>query len=429
MRVLHVNKFLYRRGGAEAYLLDLAGAQAERGDAVALYGMRHPDNAPSPYSTWFPDRVEFTATGLAGRVGAVGRMMWSTAAQRGIEHVLRRHRPDVAHLHNIYHHLSPSILRPIAAAGVPIVLTMHDYKLVCPSYQLLDHGRPCEACLGGSLLEPVRRRCKDGSLMASAAVALETASHRAIGAYDPVNVLVSPSAYLAGKMVAGGVDRDRIQICPLFTDAAPAGDEPSEGIGSRRVAFVGRLEPEKGVGLLIQSVAELPDLSLWVAGDGSAAAQLQALGDRLAPSRVRFLGRLDRSGVRSLLASAQTVAVPSTWPENQPLSVLEAIAAGAPVVASDVGGIPEIIEHDRSGLLVPPGDQAALTAALGRIDGDRHLAAALSSSGRRRAGDFSLATHLARLDEIYEMAGAASASGRRRRLIDGRRRAASYTDS
>ena len=418
MRVLHVNKFLYRRGGAEAYMLDLADAQAGRGDDVALFGMHHPENLPSPFWQCFPRGVDFTSGGLPGRAAAVGRMLWSSSARRGIEEVVRLHRPDVVHLHNIYHHLSPSILRAIAAADVPMVLTMHDYKLVCPSYQLLDHGRPCEACIGGSLLEPVRRRCKDGSLGASVAVAMETAVHRALRAYDPVDVLVSPSAYLAEKMTAGGVDPGRIEICPLFTASGP--DEgPTKGIGSRRVAFVGRLEAEKGVDVLIRAVAELPCLHLSVAGEGSTAHALRDLAERVAPSRVAFLGRLDRSGVRALLGSVQTVVVPSRWPENQPLTVLEALAAGAPVVASAIGGIPEIVEHGATGLLVPPDDQEALMAALDRLDRDRSLAAALSKAARERASDFGVERHLAGLDEIYEQARERRNLGAyRRRLID-----------
>ncbi|MEO7836939.1 MAG: glycosyltransferase, partial [Acidimicrobiales bacterium] len=135
MRILHVNKFVYRRGGAEAYMLDLAHAQSARGDEVELFGMHHPDNEASRFSPWFPGEVDFNSTDLRGRAAAVGRMVWSSTAKRGIEEVLRVHRPHVAHLHNIYHHLSPSILGAIARSGVPIVLTLHDYKLVCPSYQ------------------------------------------------------------------------------------------------------------------------------------------------------------------------------------------------------------------------------------------------------------------------------------------------------
>lgn len=413
MRVLHVNKFLYRRGGAEAYMLDLAEAQAARGDEVAFFAMRHPQNQPSRFDRHFPAEVAFTSGGPVGRAAGAGRMLWSTSAQRGMAAVVDAFRPDVAHLHNVYHQLSPSVLRPLARAGVPAVLTMHDYKLVCPSYQLLDHGQPCEACIGGSLREPVRRRCKDGSLAASAAVAVETAFHRAIGAYDPVDVLVSPSTYLAAKMVAGGVDPSRIEVCRLFSSVDPGGPAPAT-LEPHHVVFIGRIEPEKGLDVLIRALGAVRELHLSVAGEGSATVAARELAAELAPSRVRFLGRLDAGGVCRLLASAQTLALPSRWPENQPLTLLEAMASGTPVVASAIGGIPELVGDGRTGLLVPPGDWEAVAGALRRIDGDADLARALSAGARQQAAAFTLDRHLDHLRKIYQMAAEHRRSSERR---------------
>jgi hypothetical protein len=136
MRVLHVNKFLYRRGGAEGYMLDLAGLQRAQGDEVGFFGMQHPDNdQPQPFARWFPGYVELESApeGVRGKAAAAARMVWSTSARRGITHVLEEFQPDVVHCHNIYHQLSPSMLEPIRKAGVPCVMTLHDYKLACPA--------------------------------------------------------------------------------------------------------------------------------------------------------------------------------------------------------------------------------------------------------------------------------------------------------
>ncbi|BCB90817.1 hypothetical protein Psuf_081300 [Phytohabitans suffuscus] len=207
MRVLHVNKFLYRRGGAEGYLFDLAALQRARGDEVAYFGMAHPDNdSPQRYGHFFPPYVQLEPPppGISGRAAAVGRMLHSPASRRGLARVIADFRPDVVHAHNVYHQLSPSVLRAAADAGVPCVLTMHDYKLACPSYQLLAGRAVCDACVTGGPWQAVRTRCKDGSLGRSAVLAAETWAHRVTGAYGPVRAFVSPSRFLADVMARAG---------------------------------------------------------------------------------------------------------------------------------------------------------------------------------------------------------------------------------
>src|SRR5262245_48147585 len=142
MRILHVNKFLYRRGGAESYMADLGDAQRAAGHEVEVFGMAHPANPPLRLERHFPADLELDPppAGVAGKVMAVGRMLWSTSARRGIEAVVDDFQPDLVHLHNIYYHLSPSILGPLARRRVPMVMTLHDYKLACTTYQFLDHG-------------------------------------------------------------------------------------------------------------------------------------------------------------------------------------------------------------------------------------------------------------------------------------------------
>jgi len=154
LRVLHVNKFLYRRGGAEGYMLDVAELQRDAGDEVAFFGMRHPDNEPQRYEAWLPDLIELEPAphGLH-KAPAAARMIWSTSSRRGMSRVLRDFQPDIVHFHNIYHQLSPSILAGVARAGVPCVMTLHDYKLACPSYQLLDHGANNDGCVPEEALQ------------------------------------------------------------------------------------------------------------------------------------------------------------------------------------------------------------------------------------------------------------------------------------
>ncbi len=412
MRVLHVNKFLYRRGGAEAYMLDLAELQRARGDEVELFGMRAPENPPCRFERHFPSHVELDPPppSLGERARVVGRMIWSRSAARGMREVLAVFRPDLVHLHNVYHQLSPSILQPLREAGVPAVMTLHDYKLACPTYRFLDHGRVCEACVPRRFWNAPLRRCNRGSLTASAVVAVELGLHTLLGAYEPVHRFVCPSRFLGEKMRAARVFPERLRVVPNFVPVAsvPPRDAPGEG-----VLYVGRLSPEKGVDVLIEAAARRPGLRVEIAGDGPARPDLEALAAaRALGERVRFHGHLAPDELARLRRRCAVAAVPSRWHENMPLVVLEAFAAGLPVVATDLGGLPELIEDGVDGRCVPPDDPEALGEVLEALAGDPARALAMGRAARAKVErGFTPERHLERLDAVYEEA--AAAAGRR----------------
>src|SRR5207248_1401839 len=281
---------------------DVAALQRAAGDEVEFFAMEHPENRESRFSASFPDYVELEPQprSLMGKVRAAGRVVWSTSARRGMDEVVDAFRPDVVHLHNIYHQLSPSILRPLAERSVPAVMTLHDYKLACPSYQMLDHGSPCDACIGGHFSNAVRRRCKGGSLTASALAGFELWLHTVTGAYGPVGRFICPSRFLAGKMAEAGVFPDRIRHVPHFVDCA--GITAKEDPGGP-VVFAGRLSPEKGADTLIEAAGILGS-PVEIAGDGPERERLTALAARRAPGLVRFHGRLDKAEVLALFRAA-----------------------------------------------------------------------------------------------------------------------------
>jgi len=250
MRILHVNKFLYRRGGAEGYMEDVAALQAASGHQVAFFAMRHPQNRASEFEAHFPPYLELAPPpeSLADKVRATGRILHSRTARQGIEAVVDAFGPDVVHLHNIYEHLSPSILRPLEQRKIATVMTLHDYKLACPTYQFLDHGVVCEACLGGKFHNAVLRRCKNDSVAASAVCAAELFTHTLTKAYSPVARFICPSRFLAAKMTEAGVYPERLRWVNHFIDTTEIAVKEGAGGG---VVFAGRLSPEKGVDVAI----------------------------------------------------------------------------------------------------------------------------------------------------------------------------------
>jgi glycosyltransferase involved in cell wall biosynthesis len=406
VRILHVNKFLYRRGGAEGYMFDLAALQREGGHEVAHFGMAHPENEPMPYARYFPTHLEFEPPppGPAGKARGVGRMLWSTSAKRGIEAVLDDFGPHVVHLHNVYHQLSPSVLAPLRRRGIGALMTLHDYKLACPTYRFLDHGRPCEACLAHRFWEPIRRRCNAGSLGASAANAVELSLHTLGRAYEPVGVFACPSRFLEGKMRQGKVFPDRLRWIPNFVDVdrVAAASEPGNG----RVVFAGRLSDEKGVDTLVEAVAATPGLEADIAGDGPRRPALEALAATLgAADRITLHGRLPFEAVQGLVRASSVAVCPSRWYENQPLAVLEAFACGRPVVGTGLGGIPELIEPGVDGAIVPPNDPHALGAALHDLADDPARAHAMGAAARAKVERaFPSDVHLERLWSLYDEA-------------------------
>lgn len=385
MRILHVNKFLYRRGGAESYMLDVADLQREAGHEVALWGMQHPENMRLPLQDTFPEHVEFEPppAGVRARAQLLAHMVHSGSARRGMAQAVQRFRPDVVHLHNIYHQLSPSVLAPLREAGVPAVMTLHDYKLACPTYQLMDgSGRPCMSCVSGGLHHAALRRC-GGSAAAGAAAALEVGLHRRFDAYGHISRFLCPSRFLADVVRAAGVYPDRLAV--LHNPIDPRGLLQREH-SRRSVTFVGRLSHEKGVDVLVRAVPHLAaDVAVDIAGTGPAEASLRQLADQVAPGRITWHGRLDREQVGLLLASSGVFTVPSRWYENQPIAVLEAFAAAVPVVASRMGGLAELVEDGVTGLLVGPEDPLALARGLTEVLADPIRNEALGHAARRRA--------------------------------------------
>jgi glycosyltransferase involved in cell wall biosynthesis len=403
VRILHVNKFLYRRGGAEAYMLDLADLQRADGHEVELWGMHHPENPDGlPLAGTFAPHVELDpAPGGVQGLRAAGRMVWSPAAARGITEAVRRHRPDVVHCHNVYHQLSPSILRAVSRAGVRCVMTLHDYKLACPSYQMLDHGRPCRACVDHGPLQAARRRCKGGSLAGSTLLAVESGLHRHLGAYDGVDALISPSRFLAGVMRDAGVDHGRLHVVNHFVDLGQAAG-PRAAPQDGRFVFAGRLSHEKGVDTLVRAIGLAPGTVLDVAGDGPARTGLEQLAQQVAPGRVRFHGRLGKDDLRTVVVAALATVVPSRWYENQPMTILESYASEVPVVVTDMGGMPELVEAGTDGLVVPHDDPPALAAALLELAADPQRSVRMGAAGRARlATAFAPRRHLDVLQELY----------------------------
>jgi len=410
MRILQVDKFLRRQGGAAGYMLDLAELQRSAGHDVEFFSMADETNQPATYEDLFPPYVELEPppSSITGRLGTAATMIWSRKAENGMRAVVEDFRPDVVHVHNIYHQLSPSILRPLAKRDIPVVMTAHDFKLVCPSYRLLDGDNVCEACIGSQFHHAARRRCKDGSLGASVVLAVESSAHRLGNAYDPIRTFICPSRFLLNKLREGGVYPDRLKRIPNFvdTDSIQTAEGPGEGY-----VFTGRLSREKGVDTLIEAVAMVDHAELVIVGDGPEREALESLAGRLAPERIQFCGHVDKDEVQTRIRSARAAVLPARWHENMPLSIIEAHAAAVPMVVTNLGGSPELIDEGKDGFIVAPDDPHQLAAALRKLEDDPAGAHRMGLAGRAKVADqFSAGPHLGEIMATYAAAGATDQS-------------------
>ena len=407
--VLSVNNYYYPRGGAEVLFLQHNGMLAAAGWLVVPFCMRHDMNHSTPWSEEFVEEIELGRD--RGRIFTQVRKgmkaVYSIEARRKVARLLDSVTPDVCHAHNVYHHISPSILGVIHERGVPLVMTLHDLKLACPAYSMLTHDGICERCRGGKLFHVLAQRCMKGSVALSTLVLIESYLHRALRSYvDNVDCFAVPSRFYLEKFVEWGFDRAKFEYLPNFVDVDRY--EPRYQPGDRFV-YVGRLSTEKGVRTLLEAAAAA-GVGLDIIGSGPDESELRKAAARLVSGRsdIRFLGYLSGAALRHAVASARAVVVPSEWYENAPLAVLEACALGKPVIASAIGGLPELVD-DETGWTFAAGSVDALAERLRDVAGaaDNVLRRLGMAARQRVARQFSPARYLGGLRTIYGRIGVA----------------------
>ena len=401
MRILLVNKYYYLRSGTERYLFNLKRLLEAQGHTTEIFAMRHPRNLPATYHRHFVPHVDFRNLTLAGRIKAALRVLWFPQAARQIAPVLDAFQPDIVHLSNIYHQLSPSILAPIYRRDIPIVQTLHDYKLICPNYLLYTRGAPCTRCRNRNYLQAVRHRCLHGSLAWSALAAVEMTLHKTWRVYEwHVASFITPSAFLKSMAQSFGIAAKQISHIPNFLylqeHVVSHGDEGY-------LAYIGRLSHEKGLLTLLQAMRQLPQAQLLIVGEGEMRPALERKVAEWKLTHVQFAGYLTGQALKNALAQARFTVLPSEWYENFPFSILESFAAGKPVVASRIGGMPELIDEDEDGLLFSPGDEDELAACLRRLWRDPEQTRSMGLNGRRKVlARYNPENHYRQLYALYE---------------------------
>lgn len=349
-----------------------------------------------------------------GGVAAVATLagaVWNPRRFREIRALVRADRPDVAHVHNTWFGFSPSTVDALHVEGVPVVMTLHNYRLLCANGLLYRDGAPCTDCVGGKPWPAVRHRCYRGSAAQSAVAAAAIAASRHRGTWDRVARFIAPSESIKAIHVEAGFEPTRIIVKP--NGVPDPGPRPAPPARSSTVLSVGRLSAEKGLETLLAAWREaemsLGDLELVVVGDGPLRQRLEGI----APPRTSFSGWVSPKRLREMMLSARALVFPTRWYETFGRVAVEAMAAGMPVLASDIAGPAEIAGRLGPAWLVPPGDQDAWAAALGRLTDGPAVDAAGAKGRGIYAHEYSEARGLRALLDAYGEATTAARAATR----------------
>jgi glycosyltransferase involved in cell wall biosynthesis len=405
MKVLTINKFFKPIGGPETIMFDTIRELKALGHSPIPFAMSSPDNLPSEYSEYFVPNVEYNSQSRKGPgqlAHEVRDLIWSPEARRRIDRLITETKPDLAHAHNIYHQLSPSILGVLKKAGIPTVLTFHDGKPLCANMLFLRDGQVCERCAGRWFHHAVINRCVKGSYASSLVCSIEETVHRWSGVYERnVDLFISPSYFLKDKLTQYGRFRaDQIEVLPNYADTKSI--SPNYEAGSYGL-FIGKIEAHKGVRTLLNASLGIRDFGMKFAGRGPLLDECSEAADKTGAQEIRFLGFQVGNDLIQLLRDCRFVVLPAEWYENCPMVILEAFAAGKPVIASRIGGIPELIEHDRDGLLFEPGNTDELASCMRRLIDNPELAVNMGRSARAKVeANYSIESYMRSLLQIYD---------------------------
>lgn len=353
MKVLFVNKFFYIKGGAENSMFQTAKVLERHGHDTVYFSMFHEKNIQSEWNKYFVSNIDYDTQKLKEQISVASKLLYSFEARRKIEILIKQTQPDLVHLNNTYHQISPSILHAIKKFNLPVVMSLRDYKLVCANQRMFNHQGLCELCENGTYYHCLLNKCSKNSTMKSFLNMVEMYLHHNImKIYDNVHLCISPSRFLKSKVEKMGFNGE---IRHLFNFVDLNEFMPCFEFKDKSIVYIGRLSEEKGILTLVNAVKHV-DVELKIVGDGPIVKNIENKVRHENIRNVKFLGHMTGADLYNQIRSSMCVIVPSEWYENNPRSVVESFALGKPVIGADIGGIPEMVIPGKTGFLFKPGD-------------------------------------------------------------------------
>jgi len=362
MKILQINKFFFLKGGSERHFFDLSELLSVKGHQVSIWSTKHLHNFSFPNQENFAKFIDFSKKdSFLKEIKKLKNIFWNKEAKKKLEKIIKYKKPDVVHLHNVFSHFSPSIIFAIKKYNIPIVLTLHDYKFFCPNYKFFSNNNVCFDCLKNKNYKScLSKKCIKDSYIKSFVGYLEGKWHKDfLKMAEKIDIFLAPSLFIKRKAIEWGIPKEKVIHLPNFINENYISKKLKNKKQSNYFLYFGRLSEEKGVEFLIKSflniLDEFPEWKLKIAGDGPEIKNLKKAFQE--NEQIEFLGRKNSKELNKIISKAYLTIVPSLWPENFPYSILESNVLAIPVLASKIGGLTELIKHEKTGLLFKSGNR------------------------------------------------------------------------
>lgn len=404
MKILYINNFFSAQGGAEFIMIEAARLMEQNGHTVHFFAT---DKGPYflPHETdtsFFPPFKDFRKISPLKALPYLAGTIFNRESQFRLSKVLKTMKPDLIHIHNLHYHLTPSILLACSAHNIPVVMTLHDVRLICPGGTLYNNGEPDLFCKTGKPMACLRSRCKNGNLPETLLCFVEYFWNRMFNLYRGVHTFVTPSKALKDLMIEQGLSAEKVVHINNFLNLEQFNSKPSFS-NQGYFLFAGRLSQEKGIHYLLEAMAQLPDLTLYIAGQGPYEDKLKAIATKLNLNNIKFLGFMEAQDLEIYYRNCIATVLPAIWFEIFGLTLIESFLYGKPVIASNIGAIPELVTEGETGLLIEPGNVHDLTEKLKFLAQNPERVIQMGKAGRRKAEQlFKPDRHQKALEDLYQ---------------------------
>ncbi len=399
MRILLVNKFHYLKGGSEKYYFDLAKLLKEHGHEVAFFSMKDEKNIKTDCKEYFVENSDMNSKNIFKALDVI----YSKKNKKAMEKALNDFKPDIVHLNNFQRQLSASIIKPIKKRYIPIVFTAHDLQAICPAIVMLDREKNiCDECKNGKYINCVKKKCVKNSSLKSLLGAIEGKYYRSKKIYSKqIDRIITPSEFYKKELEEDEIKPEKIVALHNFIDM----DDYNVKIEDEGYAFYfGRIIKEKGVLNLIKAFKDIKYHKLYIAGDGPDIEKVKKyIKNNKLENQIKLLGFLNSDQVKEYVRKARFIVVPSVWYENCPYSVLETLAMGKPIIGSNLGGIPELVKNNETGLIYKYDNINELIDKMKVLFENKDKAEELGKTAKKTAKEnFSKEAYYNKIIKIYE---------------------------
>lgn len=400
MKILQINKYFYKKGGAETVFFNTLQLLENHGHTVIPFSLKNEKNLHSPYESYFVDYPELSESSLFQKIKNLPSFIYNRKAAKQLEKLIIKERPDIAHIHLMFNSMSVSILPVLKKYNIPIIMSVHDYRLVCPAYTFTDGKRNfCERCKTGNYYHCITNKCSNGNLINSFMLSMDSYFRSMF--YPPIEYIdrfIFVSQFSMNKHLQ--VEKRFEKKCTYLYNFSPKVQNYKATKGDY-IFFFGRISKEKGILTLLNAIKGLPNIKLKLAGTGPLLEQLKAE----CPPNAEFLGFKQGEELRELIHNASFVIVSSECYENNPMTIIESYMIGTPVIGSDLGGIPELIIPNKTGYRFTPKSSEELKETIIKASSiPEEEYEQMSDSCKKFASDnFSEESHYRRLIENYNI--------------------------